>query len=235
MAAPVASADDAKLLTRAEMLLGKKVDSITSTGFSSLYEVVSEGKIVYVNKELTHIFSGYIYDVSNRTNLTAERLKMAQRPELNKLPFADALHSVRGNGSRMVVVFSDPNCQYCRKLEEELGKLGNVKVVTFLYPVLSDDSAKLARDIWCSPDPSTSWSQWMTSKVKPKEHICASPNERNLLLGKKLNINATPVIFLPDGDRITGFTSMSNIEAKLRDSESRSYPTNSHSTTEIRR
>jgi len=219
LTAPLAIAEDSTLLSQIESKLGKKVDAVNSTDFADVYEVISEGKIVYINKNLSHVFSGYVYDIDKRINITARRLKVAQRIKPEDLPLADSIQTVRGKGRKTIVVFSDPNCQYCRKLEEELSKLDDIKVATFLYPVLSDESASLSRDIWCSSDRSASWTDWMALKTRPKENFCSSPNERNLLLGKRLNINATPVIFFPDGDRITGMTSASNIQQKLNNSE----------------
>ena len=51
------------------------------------------------------------------------------------LPLQDAIKTVRGDGSRKLAVFSDPDCPYCKGLEGELAKLDNVTLYTFLYPL----------------------------------------------------------------------------------------------------
>jgi len=56
----------------------------------------------------------------------------------------------------------------------------------------------------------------MIAGKKPEKFECDSPNENNLLLGKKLNVIATPVIFFSDGDRITGAASLRKINEKLQ-------------------
>jgi thiol:disulfide interchange protein DsbC len=58
-----------------------------------------------------------------------------QRIAFDTLPLADAIKTVRGKGERVIAVFSDPDCPFCRRLETELDKLDNVTLYTFLYPL----------------------------------------------------------------------------------------------------
>ena len=52
--------------------------------------------------------------------------------DLAKLPLADAIKTVLGNGERKLYVFSDPGCAYCRRLEAELAKLKDTTIYTFV-------------------------------------------------------------------------------------------------------
>lgn len=78
------------------------------------------------------------------------------RPRFSSLPISQAIKTVRGNGSRHVAVFSDPDCPYCRKLESEtLSKLDNVTIYTFLFPLEQHaDANRKAALIWCAPNQS---------------------------------------------------------------------------------
>ena len=59
------------------------------------------------------------------------------------LPLQHAIKTVKGDGTRYLVVFSDPDCPYCKRLEREtLSKLDNITIFTFLFP-LEKVSAKL--------------------------------------------------------------------------------------------
>jgi thiol:disulfide interchange protein DsbC len=123
---------------------------------------------------------------------------------------------VRGNGKRVVYTFEDPNCGYCRELYKELGKMTDITVYTFLYPVLSPDSADKSRAIWCSKDRAKAWDQTMTKgaltePVKP----CDAPLERNAQLAQRFNIRGTPAIYLASGQQIGGYIPAAQIEQAL--------------------
>lgn len=75
-------------------------------------------------------------------------LTRARVDELASIRFADlplkmAIKTVKGDGKRVMAVFEDPNCPYCRKLHETMRGIDNVTVYTFLLNILSEDSAAM--------------------------------------------------------------------------------------------
>ena len=60
----------------------------------------------------------------------------------------------KGTGERKLVIFSDADCPFCARLEQELKSVDNVTIYTFLYPIdsLHPDAARKSRMIWCSAD-----------------------------------------------------------------------------------
>jgi thiol:disulfide interchange protein DsbC len=81
------------------------------------------------------------------------------------LPLEHAIKTVRGDGSRKLVVFSDPDCPYCKGLEGELAKIDNVSIFTFLYPLegLHPDAKGKAERVWCSSNRAKAWSELMAT------------------------------------------------------------------------
>ena len=135
------------------------------------------------------------------------RANEAHKPDIAiaDLPLEIAVKQVRGNGKRLLVLFEDPNCVYCRQLEGDLAGLTDVTIYTFLYPILSADSTKKAQAVWCAVDREKAWSQWMLKGIAPAPARCnADAIEQVLALGKKLGIRATPTIFLANGERMAG-------------------------------
>jgi thiol:disulfide interchange protein DsbC len=121
------------------------------------------------------------------------------------LPLKIAIKQVRGNGKRMLVLFEDPTCIYCKQLETDIAGWTDVTIYTFLYPILSADSTKKARAIWCAGDREKAWNKWMLKGIAPAAAACdAGAIEATLALGKKLGIRATPTIFLANGERLSG-------------------------------
>ncbi|MBL8441087.1 MAG: DsbC family protein, partial [Betaproteobacteria bacterium] len=118
---------------------------------------------------------------------------------------------------RVLATFEDPNCGYCKRLARDLQKLDNVTIYTFLYPILSEDSVRKSRQIWCSSDRAKAWNEWMVDGKAPsaKEDCDSSAVIKNQEFGHKLNISGTPTLFFGDGERVPGAVPLARIEQKL--------------------
>ena len=97
---------------------------------------------------------GHLFDMKEQRDLTAERVEKAARIAFGELPLADAIKTVRGKGERVLAVFSDPDCPYCRRLEAELDKLDNVTLYTFPYPLegLHPEAKDKSIAVWCAAE-----------------------------------------------------------------------------------
>ncbi|MBI4293761.1 MAG: DsbC family protein [Betaproteobacteria bacterium] len=185
---------------------GIKVDSVTRTQYLGLYEVLIGEDIVYTDERVTYIFNGAIIDANTRRNLTEERLQKLSTIKFDQLPLDLAIKRVRGNGKRVVAVFSDPFCPYCRRLDQSLAQMDGVTIYTFLYPILREnESRQMATRIWCSSDRAKAYYEFMLENKQPSAAAnCSAPVERWIALGQKLGVRATPVSFVPNGQRIVG-------------------------------
>ena len=144
----------------------------------------------------------------------AGNLRSARRQNLGRaprqtiravFPDRDAFTLVRGNGKRQIAVFSDPNCPYCKQLDQGIAKLDDVTIYTFLYPILAKDSPDKARAIWCAPDRARTYNEWMLSgKRLPANAECDVPLQRMLELGRNLGIKSVPVTVMSNGQRVVG-------------------------------
>ncbi|TSP09189.1 DsbC family protein [Cupriavidus campinensis] len=202
-----------------KMLGGRaELNSVKPTPVPGLYEVSIGSGIVYTDASARYVINGALIDTKTGVNLTEARVGELNRISWSSLPMANAMKWTKGNGSRQIAVFSDPNCPYCKKLEQTLQQLDNVTVYTFLFPVLSPDSETKAKRIWCSTDKVQAWQDWMLSKVAPKgKTTCKTPVEENIALGLKLNVTGTPGVFFADGSRLSGAADAAAIEQKLVD------------------
>lgn len=201
---------------------GAKIESIKETPYSGLYELRVAGDILYTDKKGDYLIIGHVYDTKTTKDLTRERIDDLQKIKFSDLPLDLAIKQVKGDGKRVIAVFEDPNCGYCKRLRQTtLKNMDNVTIYTFLFDILSPDSAVKSRNIWCSSDRAKAWDDWMVNgKMAPAAPAkCEAPTDKVLALGEKLHITGTPTIFFTDGSRIPGAVDQKTLEDKIASSK----------------
>lgn len=212
-----------------ERLPAQKVIHVVPSAFDGLYEVFLGTQILYSNKTADYVLNGTLFDGRTKRDLTAARLNELNRIDFHSLPFEHAIKVVKGDGTRQLAVFSDPDCPYCKELEKELVGLTNVTIYTFLYPLKSihPEAAEKAHAIWCSPDRAAAWTRWMLKGKLATSKACdGDPTDGLVELGTKLNVVGTPTLYFTTGKRMMGGLSAQQISDLLDQSlaESASKP-----------
>lgn len=195
-----------------------KITEVRSTPITGLYEVTFEGNdVLYTNADGRYLIEGQLMEVASKRNLTAEREEKLNFIPFEKLPLADSITIVRGNGSRKMAVFADPNCGYCKRFENDLLKVDNVTVHVFVYPILGADSIKKAENIWCAKDKGKVWLDWMTkNQTIPSADGCdTSAIKRVVEFGRQKRISGTPYTLFANGKKANGAISLAQIERSL--------------------
>lgn len=189
----------------------------TPTPWPGVFEVRMGPRTVYTDSTGRYMLFGHLVVMTAQRDLTEERERTSHRIDFSSLPLADALRFVRGDGSRVIAVFSDPDCPYCRRLEAELAKVSNVTVHTFLYPIASlhPRARSHAIGVWCARDRNTAWQILMATGTPAKARNCAHPIDRNIALANRLRIEGTPTLIAADGRVLQGAANAAQIEAWL--------------------
>ncbi len=222
----VACADEASI--RAEF--SKKypqanIESITKTPYLGLYEMLVDGEVFYTDSDFTYLIVGSIIETKTRTNLTDARLREIEEKKLkamafpfDQLPLELAIKRVKGDGSRKVAIFSDPDCPFCRKLEKEIEKVTDVTMYIFLFPIeqLHPKAPEVSRAIWCASDRLKAWDEYMLKGTAPKSAKCDNPVDKIVTFGQSKKINGTPTIFFADGKRVPGAIPLERFEELLK-------------------
>lgn len=222
-AKPVESQLSAKLSQLFNIKTGMRADAINASPVSGFYEVVVGTSIFYMEPSGKWLFDGHLVDLETRSSVTAARrlaLEQQERPPLDwrTLNLADAIKVQRGAATkgRVLVIFEDPNCTFCKRLHPELEAMPNLVTYTFPVAFLGPDSQAKNEAIWCSKDRAASWAGVMKGAAMPAAAACdTAALARNGELARALKVTGTPTMFLADGTRLPGYMDRASIEREL--------------------
>jgi thiol:disulfide interchange protein DsbC len=224
-----ADPDEIALLERLKrMYPATQWTAVTRTPMAGVYEAVMGSNLAYVGSDGRHFLFGHLFDMRTQTDLTAPKLATAERisrdpsealPKISfaALPLNDAIKVVHGNGSRVLAVFSDPNCPYCKVLDGELAKVDNVTLYTFLLP-------------WISPDRTAAETAW--ARAVPERAHDTALLDRNVRLATQVGLRGTPLLIAGDGRLSEGAKPAAELEAWLNAGESPDRTANPSPTAE---
>tara|TARA_R110000787_G_scaffold227800_2_gene335437 strand:+ start:6973 stop:7851 length:879 start_codon:yes stop_codon:yes gene_type:complete len=153
------------------------ITSLGCEGFGGLCEVVSDKALFYIDERARYLFVGRLYDMETRADLTAAKL-LAINPDMlaagasfasrqagtqkqpsNAAPQKVNLKGLPKNGAIFwgnpdgpkVVVFSDFQCSYCKRLTEELKK-ARVQVEERPISIFGEQSRAISKSVICAGD-----------------------------------------------------------------------------------
>ncbi|RZS54404.1 DsbC family protein [Sphaerotilus mobilis] len=195
------------------------IDEVRAAPMPGLFEVRLGTDVVYTDAKGAYLIQGEIIETATRRNLTEERVAKLTAIDFASLPLKDAIVWKNGKGSRKIVVFADPNCGYCKKLEKDLLNVKDVTVYTFVIPILGGDSPDKSRDLWCAKDNTAAWRAWMVDGVRAPKSMGAGCDtaaiERNSALARKFKVTGTPAIVFEDGTRAPGAIPAAEVERRI--------------------
>jgi thiol:disulfide interchange protein DsbC len=207
-----AGANEAEIRKNLEPKIGgAKIEAVQPAPIAGLFEVqirAAEGlQIVYTDATGTMVIQGNIVDLRQGRDLTREKMQKLSAIDFKKLPLDQAVKIQRGNGKRVLAMFSDPYCPACRQFERSLAQINDVTIYVFMYPVIRPENIDHSRAVWCSADKARAWLELAaaaTPKVPPMPARCDNPVDKVLALGKTLGVNSTPTVYLVSGEKLSG-------------------------------
>jgi thiol:disulfide interchange protein DsbC len=222
--AACALANEAQIRKALEPKLGNgaRIEGVAPAPVAGLWEVrlrTAQGmRVVYTDASASYLIQGSIFDVRTDRDLTEERLRKLNAVKFDQLPLELAVKVQRGNGKRVLAMFSDPYCPACRQFEKALQQVDNITVHVFMYPVIRPENADHSRAVWCSPDRAKAWLELAAAprpKVPEAAPACGDPVNKVLQLGRSLGVNSTPTLILANGERLSGGLSAADLRALL--------------------
>jgi len=201
-----------------------KVLEIKMSPVNELWEVVAQMKgqpvpaIFYIDCGKKYLLQGSIIELSTKANKTGERMQEwskyvqeemdKKRIDLSQIPLEHALVMGDKNAPKKVIIFTDPECPYCARLDNEMRQVVEKrKDIVFyikLYPLPMHPDAKWkAESIVCMNSLQMLQDNFAKKPITKKE--CGTTEiDDNIKLGQTLGITGTPAIILPDGRKRDG-------------------------------
>jgi len=185
------------------------VTSVSETPMKGIYEIVSNGGILYVNEDGTFIIDGNMIDLSTRTSVTDKRLGELHMTLLANLSEDDMLvYQPKEPTGRSITVFTDITCGYCQRLHSEMDTFleSGVAVNYLLFPRagLNTPAADALESVWCNDNPQDAMTVAKSGgRVQPAS--CTNPIEMHVGLANEVGLRGTPLIYLDTGERVPGY------------------------------
>jgi thiol:disulfide interchange protein DsbC len=182
-----------------------RVEAVRATPVPGVYEVSEGTEVLYVSADGRYMLAGDLFDLQTKNNLTEARRKGVRKALLDGVRDADAIVFAPPAPKHELVVFTDIDCGYCRRLHAqmpELNRLG-VRVRYLFYPRTgpNTESWRKAEGVWCA----TNRREALTQAKAGGEVVartCKSPLNAQWKLGHDMGIGGTPTLYTPDGDEI---------------------------------
>ncbi|WP_332774920.1 DsbC family protein [Polaromonas sp.] len=218
--AMAARGDDAAVRATLQRAFPKSpIQGITKTPVPGVLEAAIDGQVFYITEDGRYLLGGPLIDAKANRNLTEVRLEQINAIPFNSLPLDWAFKRVKGTGARRIAIFEDPDCPFCKALEQTLAGMDNLTVYVFLYPIeqLHPDAVAKSRAIWCAKDRAKAWNEAMHTGLAPTASAnCDNPIAKIADFAKRHRITGTPTTILEDGRRVIGAVSRAELETQLQ-------------------
>jgi len=195
-----------------------KIDSIGESAMPGVMEVSINGRTVYAYGAGDYLLLGDAYDVARKVSLADEKRNAAMAEMLKEIKPEDTVVMKGAESKRVITVFTDIDCGYCRKLHNEIPALNaagvEVRYLAFPRAGVGSNSYKKLVSVWCADDSADA----MTAAKRgqdpaPKE--CANPVAQQYQMGQQAGVTGTPTMILDDGTVIPGYVPAARLTEQL--------------------
>lgn len=182
-----------------------RVEAVRATPVPGIYEVSEGTEVLYVSADGRYMIAGDLFDLQSKDNLTEARRKGVRKALLDGVRESDTIVFAPPAPKHELVVFTDIDCGFCRRLHAqmpELNRLG-VRVRYLFYPRSgpNTDSWRKAEGVWCSTNRKDALTQ-AKAGGEVATRTCKSPIDAQWKLGHDMGIQGTPTLYTPNGDEV---------------------------------
>jgi thiol:disulfide interchange protein DsbC len=201
---------------------GSKLDDLQPSPIPGIYEFMQGAEVSYLTADGKYFIDGNLYDMKSRDNLTEALRTHARVALINAVPESQMLIFSPANPKYTLTVFTDVDCQYCRKLHSEIAELNRlgIRVRYMFFPRTGPgtESWRKAEVVWCSANRNEALTRAKTGAALDMNKMCTpTPVAREYELGESLGVRGTPAMFSEYGDYINGYVPPHELVQQLKE------------------
>jgi thiol:disulfide interchange protein DsbC len=191
---------------------------IAETPVDGLMQVQIGSDVVYMSEDGRYLFQGRMVDMDTQLDLTDQAKSSMRAEALADLDDLDFVTFGPDDADYEVLVFTDPDCGYCRRLHEQMSEYSSagIRVKYLAFPRAGVDSSSYDKlvSVWCADDRNAAMDIAKTGGTPPPA-TCDNPVEDQYRLGQALGVTGTPSIMTRDGGLIPGYVPPDQLISRL--------------------
>ena len=189
---------------------GSKLEDLKPSPIPGIYQFVQGAEVSYLTADGKYFLDGNLYDMVTRANLTEAIRARARLAMIDAVPESQMVIFSPRNPLYTITVFTDVDCQYCRKLHSEIAEINKlgVRVRYLFFPRTgpNTESWRKAEVVWCSTDRNEALTRAKAGAELDMNKTCGpTPVAREYALGQSIGVRGTPAIVTDGGDFINGY------------------------------
>lgn len=196
-------------------------ESLRPTPLEGLYEVVVNGRLVYMSEDGRYLIQGEILDLDGQHSISEEYHREQRLDTLADLPEEElVVYPAADGGDHVVTIFTDVECPFCQRLHAEMRSLQErgIEVRYVLMPRSVPSSAyRKSVAVYCAEDRRSAMDAAKGGELQGDGgEECPNPIQEHVQIAETLGIRATPTLISKDGRMHEGYLSPEDLEAFLK-------------------
>ncbi|MDR9452546.1 MAG: DsbC family protein [Wenzhouxiangella sp.] len=219
LAADDETADHDAVEARLSGLVPETTDvAINESPIDGVLEVRLGGDVVYMSDDGKHLFQGRLIDLDTREDLTGRAQNAIRQERIADIDPDQFITFGPDNPTHRLMVFTDPDCGYCRRLHEQIDSYvaEGIEINYMGFPRAGENSATFDKlvSVWCAADQHQAMTTAKAGGELPARD-CDHPVSEHYQLGQDMGVTGTPALMGFDGSLIPGFVPADELKARL--------------------
>jgi thiol:disulfide interchange protein DsbC len=187
--------------------------------------VLNNSKVIYVNSDASMLIDGQVVNVAKSINYTQTAMQEAAAQvtfDPKTLKPSNTIKFVSGNSTRVLYLFTDPECPFCQEIEKlffdaKTNDLTLKDTTLYVVPValaIHPKASAIVSNIMCNKQPGALWNKAvMNDKIREPlgklvNQSCKDVVVENGVIMDKAGISGTPSLFDANGHAIVDVASV---------------------------
>lgn len=185
------------------------IQSVRDAPLPGFLEMRVGSDIFYVSSDGKYLVQGDVYDIDTKLNLTENSKADTRKAYATRFGDNQSILFAADDPIAEVVVFTDIDCGYCRKLHREIAAYNDkgISIRYLFFPRSGPGSSSWfkAESVWCSEDRTAAMTRAKNNELVESEPCDASVVAEHYAVVNELGLNGTPALLTQDGVLIIGY------------------------------